>query len=63
MNKEVRKFCKRLNKLGFETAVGKHISVTLNGRRVSTLGVSPSDFNWMRNTISDIRRETGIDVG
>jgi predicted RNA binding protein YcfA (HicA-like mRNA interferase family) len=64
LNKEVRQLLKRLRKSGFvvEQSGGKHFSVTLDGKRVAVVPSSPSDWRWKKNVISDIRRETGVDL-
>jgi predicted RNA binding protein YcfA (HicA-like mRNA interferase family) len=65
LNKEVRQLLKRLRKSGFavEQSAGKqHFFVTLDGKRVAVVPSSPSDWRWKKNVISDIRRETGVDL-
>lgn len=57
-------FFKRLEQTAPEAAVGrggKHLSVFLDGQRIATLPISPSDHRGLVNTCLQLRR-AGIDV-
>lgn len=51
MDKEVKKFIRRLrsNGLRVEQGKGSHFKVYLDDRLVCTVSASPSDHRWMRN--------------
>lgn len=64
MNKDVRQMVKRCKRAGFtvERGRGQHLIVAYQGRRVATMPISPSDWRWQKNLISDVRKATGIDL-
>lgn len=64
MNKDVRKMMKVIERKGLtvKPSRNQHLNVYQGDRRVATMPVSPSDHRWSKNLMSDIRRETGIDL-
>lgn len=58
MNKEIRKIAKALVAQGFEVKVTKkgHFSVSIDGKFVTVMPGTPSDWRGMRNAIATLRR-------
>lgn len=58
MDKDLRKIVKALEAQGFDTAVNRkgHIVVSRNGKWVTTLPGTPSDWRSIRNGLAKAKR-------